>query len=126
MSTPDKLPCPTERVWWGIWFALLTSPFIFTQVISAVDLKFPALLIPWQVALIPLVPACGIRWIAIPRASDGGWAFVFFMMGLSACEAPAIVGAVLFPEMKRELFALSVLGIAQFIPTFAKRFFASK
>jgi hypothetical protein len=126
MSQPGQMQCPPERTWWVIWFALLTSPFIFSVVLSSIDFKIPALPIPWQIALIPFVIGCVVRWVAIPRAPDGGWAFALFVLGLSGCEAPAVIGAVLFPDVKRELFALSILGIAQFVPTFAKRFFISK
>ena len=121
-----RRPLPPERTWWILWFALLAGPFITFSVIPSPKVPALASIIPWQIALIPLAAGSAIRWTFLPRVSDGAQAFVLFVVGLALCEVPVFLGLALFPEMKRELFFLSSLGMAQFVPTFAKRFYGEK
>jgi cytochrome bd-type quinol oxidase subunit 2 len=125
MSAP-RPQFPPERVWWVIWFALLTAPFMVTLVLKTTPSGNSAFPLPWQIALIPFLIASAIRWAVLPKLHNGAVAFPLFVVGLAMSESLTYLGIFLFPDVRQELFALSVLGIAQFVPTFAKRFFASE
>ena len=65
-----------------------------------------------------------IRWVVLPRIGNAQAALALFMFGLAIAEATCFLGLFIFPAHKQELFALSVLGIVQFVPHFARRFYA--
>ena len=47
-----------------------------------------------------------------------------FVAGIAFAEASCFLGLFIFPAHQKELFILSALGILQFIPFFARRFYA--
>jgi hypothetical protein len=49
-------------------------------------------------------------------------AFVAFIAGISLAEGCGILAIFLGAAYRDEIFALGVLGIAQFVPFYAKRF----
>ena len=73
--------------------------------------------------LIPVAISVLIRWIVLPRVPTAEAGLVFFVIGIAMAEASCFIGLFLFPAYKEVFFAFSVLGIAQFIPFFARRYF---
>ena len=59
------------------------------------------------------------------NVAGGNSAFPLFVMGIALAEMPCFLGIFLFPSHMQELFALSALGIFQFVPFFAGRYFPS-
>ena len=125
MSSPGR-PLPPERTWWIIWFALLTGPFVIFSIVPSPKVPSLASVIPWQIALVPLAASSAIRWTILPKVRDGMQGFALFVIGLALGEVPSLLGLSLFPGMKRELFFLTALAMAQFVPIFAKRFYSEK
>lgn len=126
MSGPARQQIPPEKAWWVIWFALLTSPFVMAMIFKNSGTRAGALPLPWVVALAPFAVGMVIRFVVLPKVTSGTVAFPLFIVGLAMCEMPTHLGIFLFPEVKQELFAATVFGVAVFVPTFIKRFYTSK
>lgn len=125
MNSPER-PLPPERTWWIIWFTLLSGPFVIFSVVPSPKSPDLANVVPWQIALVPLVVGSAIRWAILPKVRNGMLGFALFVVGLALGEIPSLLGMFLFPEMKRELFFLTTLAMAQFVPMFARRFYSIK
>ena len=78
----------------------------------------------WGFGLATFVISVIVRWIALPRLQNAQQAFPAFVIGIAFAEATCFIGLFLSPDYKQELFTLSVLGIFQFIPFYARRFSA--
>ncbi|MEK0449064.1 MAG: hypothetical protein RL088_1332 [Verrucomicrobiota bacterium] len=125
MNSPER-SLPPERTWWIIWFALLSGPFVIFSVVPSPKSPDLANVMPWQIALVPLVVIGAIRWAILPKVRNGMQGFALFIAGLALGEIPSLLGVLLFPEMKRELFFLTTLAMAQFVPMFSRRFYSEK
>lgn len=125
MSSAPTQQVPPEKVWWVIWFVLLSNPFIATTFLKKAKISAESPL-PWQIALLPFAVAMVIRWGVLPRVTRAELGFVLFIVGLAMCEMPTYLGIFIFPHGSQELFAATVVGIAMYVPTFAKRFFIQK
>ena len=76
--------------------------------------------------VVPLFVSIVIRWLVLPRFTDIKLAFPMFVTGLVLAEACGILGIFLGGPYRDELFVLGVLGITQFVPFYARRYFEPK
>lgn len=113
-------------VWWVLWAAFQTGVFMLYNLLGSpsAQVSSPALDPSlWFVGIAPVALSVVIRWFVLPRAKSAQSAFPLFVIGIAMAEASCFFGLFLFPAHKQELFLLSVLGILQFVPFFARRFF---
>lgn len=71
----------------------------------------------------PVVLSVVVRWLVLPRAVIPQLALPLFIVGIALAEATCFFGLFIFPEHKQALVLTSALGIFQFIPLFARRFY---
>jgi len=113
-----------QLVWWIMWFGLLSSVLAIHFIIPVVPGReiTPAGALTY-VPLVPLFLGCAVRWLLLPRLGKQEHALAVFLMGLALCEGCAILGIFLVPEMRSTYVVLAVIGVLQFMPVFAGRFF---
>ncbi len=70
-----------------------------------------------------VVASAVVRWGLLPKVQEAAKAFPLFVVGMSLAESGCFFGLFLVPAYKQELFFASILGIAQFVPIFASRFY---
>ena len=124
MTNQSKQPW---LIWWILWVAFQTGIVILYGVLGSNALPVPAPSpesLIWLAGLAPFFISTNIRWVVLPRAQSAQTALPLFILGMALAEATCFLGLFLFQAHKQELFALSVLGIFQFIPAFARRYFA--
>ncbi len=131
-STPSNdsaQPAFPLLIWWIIWGAILAGLVLLylflgrgpvKPVSETGDLLFSL------VGLVPLFVSIVIRWLVLPRYDDLSKAFPLFIVGLALAEASGILGIFLGGAYKDDLFVLGVLGIAQYVPFFAKGYLEPK
>jgi len=74
------------------------------------------------VGLAELLASCLARWWGLPRIRRVQPAFVLFVAGLALAEACGLIGVFLGAH-RNELVVLGVLGMLQWVPLFARRYF---
>ena len=114
---------PPLIAWWAIWFSLQMGLIFFYIFLSAAAKVTSSGSPLWLIALGALVISSIIRWVMLPRFDNAQKAFPIFIMGMAFAESLCFFGLFLVPEHKLELFLLSFLGMLQFIPIFARRFY---
>lgn len=119
MSAPNKPPPPI--VWWVIWSAMLIGVFVMYFTTPA-DLKVPTPSVLWMVALAPFLISSILRWLFLTRIQSSQTAFPLFIVGIGLAESTCIMGLFVFSAHSADLFALSVLGMVQYVPYFAGSF----
>jgi hypothetical protein len=113
-------------VWWVLWAAFQTGILIIYQFLgnaAGSASSVPANSLIWLAGLGPVVVSTIVRWRILPRVQSAQGALPLFIMGIALAEATCFLGLFVFPAHKQELFVASALGIFQFIPFFAKRYF---
>jgi len=75
------------------------------------------------VGVMQVVASAFVRWGVLPRMPDAQRAFPMFVVGLALAEGACFAGIFLAPAYRQELFLASILGVAQFVPLFASRFY---
>lgn len=126
---PDQTKQPPAIVWWVIWASMLIGVFViyFTTSTGVVETSRTPTESPlWMVAFAPFVISSILRWLVLSRVSSAQLAFPLFIAGMALAEATCLTGLFVFPRHSTDLFALSVLGIAQYVPYFASRFTESE
>ena len=115
---------PPLKVWWIIWAAILVGlcaiwwNFGFLKLLGNESHKNPF----YDLAgLVPLFVSIILRWLVLPRYTDGSRAFVVFIAGIALAESCGIIGTFLGGPYRDDLFLLGALGIIQFAPLYAKR-----
>lgn len=110
--------------WWAIWLAMLGGLFISYIMLGGIQ-RGEALSSQMFLALavIQIVVSTLVRWAVLPRTQDLVQAFPLFVIGMALSEGACFFGIFLVPAWKPELFFASVLGIGQFVPLFASRFY---
>ncbi len=120
------------RTWWIVWASLLISLCLIYFFLGRVE-RPPEVAQPGQgnplaglAGLVPLFISIIIRWLVLPRYSNLKRAFPMFVVGLVLAEACGLLGIFLGGPYRDDLFLLGVLGIAQYMPFFAKSFLEPK
>ncbi len=111
-------------VWWIIWFSLISGLCVLYYFLArpvAVDGTAEATVFDF-IGLVPLAVSVVIRWFVLPRCANMQVAFVAFITGISMAEGCGILAIFLGAAYRDEMFVLGVLGIAQFVPFYARRF----
>jgi hypothetical protein len=123
MTNPSKQPL---AAWWVIWAAFQAGIFLIYHFLSGgaarpepTTTELPI----WMVGLAPIAISVFIRWLVLPRVQSAQAAFPLFVLGIAMAEMATFLGLFLFPTHRQELFMLSALGIFQFVPLFARRYF---
>lgn len=125
-SAPDAIRSQLI-VWWIIWAALLVGLCVIYLTLGRGAMR-PAAANPFEnlVGLVPLFVSIVVRWLVLPRYSDGPKAFVVFVLGCALAEGCALLGIFFGGPYRDDLFLLGVLGILQFVPFYARRLYAPK
>ncbi len=115
-------------VWWIIWASILSGLIIIYLLLGRGPVK-PAetsdLLVNLS-GVIPLFISIVIRWLVLPRYDSLQKAFPIFIAGLALADGCGILGIFLGGPFRDDLFVLGVLGVAQFVPLFAKQLLEPK
>ena len=116
-------------IWWIIWASILTGLIVIYYFLGRGPLA-PAApgANPFAnlIGFVPLFVSIVIRWLVLPRYTEPGPALVMFIIGLSLAEGCGILGIFLGGPYREDLFVLGVLGVVQYVPFYAKRFFEPK
>ena len=112
-------------VWWIMWAAFQAGIFMIYHFIGGPrsSVAQPDSSPTWLAGLVPVGVSSIIRWQVLPRVPNAQAALPLFIVGIAMAEATCFLGLFLFPPHQRELFLFSALGIFQFIPFFARRYF---
>ncbi|MBA4136886.1 MAG: hypothetical protein C0518_06175 [Opitutus sp.] len=126
MNSPVPVDAATVRVrvmvWWTVWVALLLSLTVVYAVLGRGPAAPPAAN-PFAnlIGLVPLFVSIILRWLVLPRYTDGARAFTIFILGLSLAESCGLMGIFSGGPYRDDLFVLGMLGIMQFVPFYARR-----
>lgn len=115
-------PPPTVATWWIVWFSILAGIPMFAFFLKppgAAGLDSSL----WPVALLPFVMATVIRWAVLPRLGTVQTVFAVFIAGMAMAETCCFLGIFLFPGARYELITAGSLGVLQFVPLFAARYY---
>lgn len=119
-------PGPPLQVWWAIWLALQSGVVVLYFMLGnnspEQTMGGPGSML-WLAAVVPIALGTLIRVFVLSRFNTAIQAFPFFVIGIAMAESATFLGIFLFPERKLELFILSLLGMAHFVPFFAKRYY---
>ena len=111
-------------VWWIVWAAMLINLVVLHLALGRAPLPIsptPDDALLNLVGLVPLFVSIIIRWLVLPRYHDLTRAFPMFIAGLALAEGCGILGIFLGGPFRDDVFLLGALGIAQFVPVFAKK-----
>ncbi len=114
-------------VWWVLWASFLVGIFAIFHFVSRSTSSSPAAgprSAAWLVALLPIAASGIVRWVILPRVTTAQTAWPLFILGIAFAESTTFFGLFLFPAHRQGLFIISALGIAQFVPIFASRFYS--
>ena len=115
-------------VWWILWAAFVVGIFQVYYFLamsgSSPKPQAPATN-PFIAAfgLLPVAVSAIIRWSILPRIQSARVALPIFIIGIALAEASCYMGLFIFPAFKAGFFVFSVIGMFQFIPFFARRYF---
>lgn len=114
---------PPLLVWWLLWAATLGGLGLLWLFVARGHAPAAAGADPLAhlAGFVPLFVSIILRWLVLPRYSDGGRALVVFIVGLALAEAGGLLGLFLGGPWRDDLFLLAVLGVAQFAPFYAAR-----
>ncbi len=117
-------------VWWIIWAAILVNLcllYFFLGRSQPRPVNVPAReSLAGLIGLIPLFVSIVIRWLVLPRYTNPARAFVVFILGVALAEACGILGIFLGGVYREDLFVLGVLGVAQYVPFYARQLYDPK
>ncbi len=118
-------------VWWYLWAAFQIGIFTIYHFMGGKTAADPTPLAApeptiWLVAAVPFALSVLIRFLVLPRMKNSALALPVFVVGIGLAEATCFLGLFIFPSHQRELFILSALGIFQYIPVYAHRFFRNE
>jgi hypothetical protein len=115
-------------VWWVLWGSLLLGVFQAYYFIAYPKTPPPPQNSDNFLGLFPLatiLASCAIRWLWLPRIAHPSRALPIYILGLALAEACVFLGIFVVPAYQQEFFFLGILGLAQFVPIFAGRYFPS-
>lgn len=115
-------------VWWVVWAAVLSGLGVLYVMFGRGPVKpSPAGDVLVNLAgLVPLFVSIVIRWLVLPRFGSLQRAFPLYIVGLALAEGCGILGLFLGGAYRDDLFALGVLGVAQYVPVFARKLLEPK
>ena len=116
-------------IWWVVWGSSLTAMLaLYFLVVQGKPLPAPSAdnSLTGLSGVVPLFVTIIIRWLVLPRCTAEGRALVLFIAGLALAEACGILGIFLGGPYRDSLFVLGALGIAQYVPFYAKKLFDPK
>jgi hypothetical protein len=116
-------------VWWTVWAGVLTGlviVYVFLGRTKPLPPPSPENPLQGLVGIVPLFVSIVLRWLVLPRAIEPNRAFILFIVGIALAQACGILGIFLGGPYRDSLFLLGVLGIAQYVPFYAKKFFDPK
>ncbi|MSU45831.1 MAG: hypothetical protein EXS42_01560 [Lacunisphaera sp.] len=112
-------------VWWICWVSILGGLVVIYLFLGRGPPK-PAAVSDLPVNLsgvVPLFVSIIIRWLVLPRSTKLKSAFAMFITGLVLAEACGMLGIFLGGPYRDSLCVLGVLGVTQYMPFYARRFF---
>ena len=112
-------------VWWIAWAAVLMGLVVIYLFLGRGPVKPEPVAdkeeLKHLVGLVPLFVSVVIRWLVLPRFDSLQRAFPIYIVGLALAETCGILGIFLGGPFRDDLFVLGVLGVAQFMPIFARQ-----
>ena len=120
---------PPVKVWWILWAAILAGQIMIYAALGRGPLPAP---VPGAnpfanlIGFVPLFVSIIIRWLVLPRSTSPVPAFAMFIVGLALADACGILGIFLGGPYRDSLFVLGVLGITQYVPLYARKFYEPK
>jgi len=110
-------------VWWLLWAATLGGLGLLWLLLARghAPAAVGAAPLTHLAGFVPLFVSIILRWLVLPRSTNGGRALVVFIVGLALAEAGGLLGLFLGGPWRDDLFLLAVLGVAQFVPFYAAR-----
>lgn len=130
MPTPDaQRDRAFLKIWWIIWAMILFGLVAIYFVLGRRPLPAAATAgqsLTGLVGLVPLFVSIVIRWLVLPRFGSLQRAFPLYIVGLALAEGCGILGLFLGGAYRDDLFALGVLGVAQYVPVFARKLLEPK
>ena len=122
----NERPNRNLLVWWVLWASFLCGIiqfYLFLGTKQPPPTTKPSIATAF-LGLIPFFVSGIIRWVVLPRMRSANAAFPLFIVGIAFAEAVCFFGLFLFPAYKLEFSVISFIGIAQFAPFFARKYFA--
>ena len=114
-------------VWWSLWVAFLVAIGCYYQFLGGAQAQSATPVSnssAWLAGLAPLLLSVLIRWLVLPRSHAAQLALAWFVIGIAFAEVCCFLGLFIFPAQKQVLFAMSFVGVFQFMPIFASRYAA--
>jgi tellurite resistance protein TehA-like permease len=110
-------------IWWIVWAVILVGLVMLYVFFGRGPVKpAPATdIFVNLVGLVPLFVSIVIRWLVLPRFDSLPRAFPIYIVGLALAEGCGVLGLFVGGPYRDDLFVLGVLGVAQYVPLFAKR-----
>ncbi len=126
-SPPPSPVKPPQLVWWVIWFGILNSLMLVSFLMgrksgAPVPAGSPSAVGEFA-GLVPLAVSVILRWAVVPRLERAQAALAVFILGLSLAEACGFMGTFLGRVHTKDMVTLGMLGILQWAPLFAARFY---
>jgi len=115
-------------VWLVLWAAFQGGIFTIYHFVAGPAPAQSSVLEPtlWLVGIAPFLVSVIIRFLVMPRLKSIAFALPCFIVGVGLAEFSCFLGIFFFPSHQRDLFILSAIGIFQFIPFYAPRYFKSE
>ncbi|ATC62774.1 hypothetical protein CMV30_01645 [Nibricoccus aquaticus] len=125
MSTnPATKQIPPTLLQWIVWSGITTGLIVIYFTIGQRPAAPTARELPAAfayVGLFPLLLSAALRWVLLPRVTDPQKRLPLFIAGVALAEGCGVLGIFLGGPHKDTLFALSLLGLAQFFPALLPR-----
>ena len=110
-------------LWWMLWAGMTAGLVAINYAMSRLPDAGPAARSVGAdiVALATLLTSCLARWWVLPRVRRVQSAFVLFLVGVALAGDCGLIG-IFGGAHRNELVVLSVAGMLQWMPLFARRF----
>ncbi len=108
-------------IWWALWFAIAGGLLAIHAIIPVVEMA-PTTGPLKHLPMIPLLASSALRWIVLPRISEGFRSLPIYIVGLALAEGGSLLGLFLVPDLRQTYLVLGVAGVTQYIPFFASRY----
>ena len=117
-------------VWWILWASplmVLVLIYLFLAQGKPLPVNVPAReSLTGLIGVVPLFVSIVIRWLVLPRYTQERRALVLYIIGLALAEGCGLMGILLGGPYRDSLFVLGVMGVTQFVPFYARKFFDPK